>query len=232
MRDLSTIMSAPVQRLPVHTVVSQYDDSIVAAAITRELQRGGQVYYLHNRVGSIDETAERLKALVPQAKFGIGHGQMNETELEDVMSSFIEGRTDVLVCTTIIESGLDIPNANTIIIERADRFGLAELYQLRGRVGRWSRQAYAYLLLPRNSILTGNVRKRIAAMRKYTHLGSGFKLALRDLEIRGAGKHSRCGAERAHQCNRLQSVLSASQNRDLAVEGRGCVPEERMQCVH
>lgn len=135
MRDLSTIMSAPVQRLPVHTVVSQYDDSIVAAAITRELQRGGQVYYLHNRVGSIDETAERLKALVPQAKFGIGHGQMNETELEDVMSSFIEGRTDVLVCTTIIESGLDIPNANTIIIERADRFGLAELYQLRGRVG-------------------------------------------------------------------------------------------------
>lgn len=109
MRDLSTIMSAPVQRLPVHTVVSQYDDSIVAAAITRELQRGGQVYYLHNRVGSIDETAERLKALVPQAKFGIGHGQMNETELEDVMSSFIEGRTDVLVCTTIIESGLDHP---------------------------------------------------------------------------------------------------------------------------
>ena len=228
MRDLSTIMSAPVQRLPVHTVVSQYDDSIVAAAITRELQRGGQVYYLHNRVGSIDETAERLKALVPQAKFGIGHGQMNETELEDVMSSFIEGRTDVLVCTTIIESGLDIPNANTIIIERADRFGLAELYQLRGRVGRWSRQAYAYLLLPRNSILTGNVRKRIAAMRKYTHLGSGFKLALRDLEIRGAGNI--LGAEQSGHINAIGFNLYCQLLRTVTSRLKGVEVSLKKEC--
>ena len=228
MRDLSTIMSAPVQRLPVQTVVSQYDDSIVATAINRELQRGGQVYYLHNRVGTIDETAERLRTLVPQAKFGVGHGQMDENELEDVMSSFIEGKIDVLVCTTIIESGLDIPNANTIIIERADRFGLAELYQLRGRVGRWSRQAYAYLLLPRNSILSGNVRKRIAAMRKYTHLGSGFKLALRDLEIRGAGNI--LGAEQSGHINAIGFNLYCQLLRTVTSQLKGVEITLKKEC--
>ncbi len=187
MRDLSTIMSAPVQRLPVRTVVAQNEENVIRTAISRELERGGQVYYLYNRVATIDDEAAKIQAMFPGARIGIGHGKMNEHDLEDVMSRFIEGKMDILVCTTIIESGLDIPNANTIIIDRADRFGLAELYQLRGRVGRWTRQAYAYMLLPKSGILTGDARKRISAIRSYTHLGAGFKLAVRDLEIRGAG---------------------------------------------
>ncbi len=186
-RDLSTIMTAPNQRLPVQTSVCQFDDKIITQAIKQEIQRGGQVFFVHNRVKTIEARCSQLQELVPEASFGVGHGQMHEHELEDVMTSFIEGKTDVLVCTTIIESGVDIPNANTIIIERADRFGLAELYQLRGRVGRWSRQAYAYLLLPLHNIMTGNARARLAAIRKYTQLGAGFRLALKDLEIRGAG---------------------------------------------
>ncbi len=187
MRDLSTIMSAPVQRLPIRTIVAQYETSVIHTAIARELERGGQVYYLHNRVATIEDEAAKINAMFPEARVGIGHGKMDEHELEDVMSRFIEGKLDILVCTTIVESGLDIPNANTIIIDRADRFGLAELYQLRGRVGRWTRQAYAYMLLPKSGILTGDARKRISAIRSYTHLGAGFKLAVRDLEIRGSG---------------------------------------------
>ena len=187
LRDLSTIVTAPQKRLPVKTVVTKFDDTVITAAIEKELQRGGQVFFLHNRVKTIQSVCEHLRELVPNGRFGIGHGQMHEDELEAVMGRFIEGKIDVLVSTTIIESGLDIPNANTIIIDRADRFGLAELYQLRGRVGRWTRQAFAYLLLPEQDIVTGDARKRIAAIRRYTHLGAGFKLALRDLEIRGAG---------------------------------------------
>lgn len=200
-RDLSTIMSAPVQRLPIRTIVAQKEDPLLHAAIARELGRGGQVYYLYNRVATIEEEAAKIHQMFPAARIGVGHGQMAEGELEDVMSRFIEGKLDILVCTTIIESGIDIPNANTIIIDRADRFGLAELYQLRGRVGRWSRQAYAYLLLPRSGILTGDARKRIAAIRSYTHLGAGFKLAVRDLEIRGSGNI--LGAEQSGQINAI-----------------------------
>ncbi|OQA88280.1 MAG: Transcription-repair-coupling factor [Lentisphaerae bacterium ADurb.Bin242] len=228
MRDLSTIMSAPVQRIPVQTVVSQYDESIVTAAISRELQRGGQVYYLHNRVQTIDETADRLRVLLPSARIEVGHGQMEEHALEDVMERFIEGKTDVLVCTTIIESGLDIPNANTILIERADRFGLAELYQLRGRVGRWSRQAYAYLLLPGNAILSGDARKRITAMRKYTHLGAGFKLALRDLEIRGAGNI--LGAEQSGHINAIGFTLYCQLLRTVTAQLKGEETMLRREC--
>ncbi len=228
MRDLSTIMSAPVQRIPVQTVVSQYDDAIVTAAISRELQRGGQVYYLHNRVQTIEDTADRLRALLPSARIEVGHGQMEEHALEDVMERFIEGKTDVLVCTTIIESGLDIPNANTILIERADRFGLAEMYQLRGRVGRWSRQAYAYLLLPRNAILTGDARKRISAMRKYTHLGAGFKLALRDLEIRGAGNI--LGAEQSGHINAIGFNLYCQLLRTVTSQLKGEETTLRREC--
>ncbi len=186
-RDLSTIMTAPNERLPIQTMVCQFDEKIIVNAIIREIQRGGQVFYVHNRVKTIEARCKQLQELIPDAVFGIGHGQMHEHELENVMRKFIEGKIDVLVCTTIIESGVDIPNTNTIIIERADRFGLAELYQLRGRVGRWSRQAYAYLLLPVHNIMTGNARARLAAIRKYTQLGAGFRLALKDLEIRGAG---------------------------------------------
>ncbi len=200
-RDLSTIITAPGKRLPVQTVVSQYDENLIRSAIEREIQRGGQVFYLHNRVKTIQQAMENLEKLFPEANFATAHGQMPEDELEQVMADFLDGKVDVLVCTTIVESGLDIPNANTIIIERSDRFGLAELYQLRGRVGRWNRQAYAYLLLPVHEILTGDARKRIAAIRRYTHLGAGFKLALRDLEIRGTG--NLLGAEQSGHINNI-----------------------------
>jgi transcription-repair coupling factor (superfamily II helicase) len=151
------------------------------------LNRGGQTYFLHNRVLDIYSVAERIKTLVPGGRIVVGHGQMDSDELEDVMAKFINGEADVLVSTTIIESGIDIPNANTIIIDRADRFGLSDLYQLRGRVGRYKHQAYAYLLLPRHAALLSDVRKRISAIKQYSSLGSGFKIAMRDLEIRGAG---------------------------------------------
>lgn len=187
LRDLSTIMTPPNARLPVRTYVCKEDNKIAIEAIREEIQRGGQVYYLHNRVKTIRQKCSELQSLLPDVKFAVGHGRMEEKELESVMGDFLDGNTDVLVCTTIIESGLDIPNANTIIIERADRFGLSDLYQLKGRVGRWHRQAFAYMFLPRDQILTGNARKRISAIRRYSELGAGFRLALRDLEIRGAG---------------------------------------------
>jgi transcription-repair coupling factor (superfamily II helicase) len=187
LRHLSTIMTAPAERLPVTTVVAHFDKELIRHAIMRELERQGQVYFLHNRVQTIDRMAFTLRQLLPEARIGVGHGQMGSGQLERVMSRFVRGEIDVLVCTTIIESGIDIPNANTIVIDRADRFGLAELYQLRGRVGRYHRQAYAYLLLPPMGALPENARQRLAAIRRYTHLGAGFKLALRDLEIRGAG---------------------------------------------
>ncbi|MCF7854160.1 MAG: transcription-repair coupling factor [Candidatus Pacebacteria bacterium] len=186
-RNLSTIMTPPAERLPIRTVVAQYDNDLIREAILRELERKGQVFFLHNRVQTIDNVHRHLTRLVPEATFGVAHGQMPAHELENIMIQYLNGDIDVLVCTTIIESGLDITNANTILIDRADRFGLAELYQLRGRVGRYHNQAYAYLLLPPMGALPRNARERLAAIRQYTHLGAGFKLALRDLEIRGAG---------------------------------------------
>jgi len=187
LRDLSTISTPPADRLPVTTVVAQYDTALIREAIENELERKGQVFFLHNRVHSIESVRERLATQVPDARFGVAHGRMAAHELEAVMRRFVLREIDVLVCTTIIESGLDIPNANTIIIDRADRFGLADLYQLRGRVGRYRNQAYAYLLLPPMGALPANARERLAAIRRYTHLGAGFRIALRDLEIRGAG---------------------------------------------
>jgi transcription-repair coupling factor (superfamily II helicase) len=186
-KDMSTIETPPPNRLPVETVVSAYDERIVRGAIERELERQGQVFFLHNRIASIDRVRERIVHLCPQARVEIGHGQMDADELEAVMARFVAGKTDVLVCTTIIESGLDIPNANTIIIDRADQFGLADLYQLRGRVGRAEHKAYAYLLLPREMMTAGAARKRISAIKQYSSLGAGFRIAMRDLEIRGAG---------------------------------------------
>jgi transcription-repair coupling factor (superfamily II helicase) len=186
-RDMSTIQTPPHDRLPVETIVVQYDERVIRDAIQRELNRGGQVFFLHNRVMTIETMRSKLQTLVPHARVVVGHGQMESDELEEVMTKFVNGEADVLLSTTIIESGLDIPNANTIIIDRADRFGLSDLYQLRGRVGRYKHQAYAYLLLPRHVSLLTDVRKRISAIRQYSTLGSGFKIAMRDLEIRGAG---------------------------------------------
>jgi transcription-repair coupling factor (superfamily II helicase) len=186
-RDMSAIETPPQDRLPVETIVCQYDERVIRDAILRELNRGGQVFYLHNRVFDIDNVALRLRALVPKARVVVGHGQMHNDELEEVMTRFVNGEADVLLATTIIESGIDIPNANTIIIDRADRFGLSDLYQLRGRVGRYKHQAYAYLLVPRHARLLTDARKRISAIKQYSSLGSGFKIAMRDLEIRGAG---------------------------------------------
>jgi len=186
-RDMSTIQTPPHDRLPVETIVLQYDERVIRDAIQRELKRGGQVFFLHNRVMTIETMRSKLQTLVPNARIVVGHGQMESDELEEVMTKFVNGEADVLLSTTIIESGLDIPNANTIIIDRADRFGLSDLYQLRGRVGRYKHQAYAYLLLPRHASLLNDVRKRISAIKQYSTLGSGFKIAMRDLEIRGAG---------------------------------------------
>ena len=186
-KDMSTIQTPPQDRLPIETIVAQNTDEVVRAAILQEQNRGGQVFYLHNRVLSIHVVFERLRKLVPEARIDIGHGQMHEKELASVMHRFVRGEFDVLLCTTIIESGVDIPNVNTILIDRADRFGMADLYQLRGRVGRYKHKAYAYLLLPRHGQLFDNARKRIGAIQRYSSLGAGFKLALRDLEIRGAG---------------------------------------------
>ena len=186
-RDMSVLEEAPQDRMPIQTYVMEYNDEMVREAIERELSRGGQVYYVYNRVNDIADVAGRLQRLLPEANISFAHGQMRERQLEDIMYDFINGDIDVLVSTTIIETGLDIPNANTMIIQDADRFGLSQLYQLRGRVGRSSRMAYAFLLYRRDKLLKEVAEKRLAAIREFTDLGSGIKIAMRDLEIRGAG---------------------------------------------
>ena len=187
-RDMSTIDTPPEERLAIKTSVAEYDETLIRTAILRELDRGGQVYFVHNRVMGIEQMAQRVSRIVPEATIAVAHGQMPERQLEQVMLSFMEGKSAVLVCTSIIESGLDIPNANTIIINRADRFGLAQIYQLRGRVGRGAVRAYAYLLTPKNYELGESARKRLEAIAEASELGSGFRIAMRDLEIRGAGE--------------------------------------------
>ena len=186
-RDMSVIETPPEDRLPIQTRVAEASAGLVRDAILRELDRGGQVFYVHNRVETIEAQTEQLRRMLPGARFVVGHGQMPEGHLESVMIKFAGGEADVLVCTTIIESGLDIPNANTIIIDRADTLGLAQLYQLRGRVGRSSRRAYAYLLYRRRERMSEEARKRLQAIFNASELGAGFQIALADLEIRGAG---------------------------------------------
>jgi transcription-repair coupling factor (superfamily II helicase) len=186
-RDMSVIQTPPEERQPIKTYVTAEDDELITEAIRREIHRGGQVYFVHNRVRTIQKAADRVGELVPEARIAIGHGQMSEDELATVMVDFESGKFDVLVCTTIIESGLDIPNVNTIIVERSDRFGLAQLYQLRGRVGRSGRRAYAYFLYDPRRSLTEQADKRLDVISGLHELGQGFKIALRDLEIRGAG---------------------------------------------
>ncbi|MCL4167657.1 UNVERIFIED_CONTAM: hypothetical protein GTU68_065844, partial [Idotea baltica] len=187
-RDLSIIATPPAKRLMVKTFVRPYEKAIVREAVQRELLRGGQVFYLHNEVRSIDRCAEEMRELLPEARIGVAHGQMRERELETTITDFYHHRYDILICSTIVETGIDIPNANTMLIERADKFGLAQLHQLRGRVGRSHHQAYAYLLTPDGKTMTSDALKRLEAIEAADHLGSGFTLATHDLEIRGAGE--------------------------------------------
>ncbi len=186
-RAMSVIETPPVDRRPIETIVKSYDEQLIKSAIQAETDRGGQVFYLHNRIDTIQGVARKIEAMHPKLKVAVGHGQMTEGALEKVMTQFVAGKFDVLVCTTIIESGIDIPNCNTLIIEGADRFGLAQLYQIRGRVGRFKRQAYAYLLLHRHAALVDQAQKRLNALKQHNQLGAGFRIAMRDLELRGAG---------------------------------------------
>ena len=186
-RDMSVIYEPPQNRKPVQTYVLEYEEDVVKEAITKELERGGQVFYLFNNVAQIERKAATIARLVPEATVDFAHGRMTGNQIEDIMHEFIEGHTNVLVCTTILESGIDIPNANTIIVENADRMGLAQLYQIRGRVGRSNKQAYAYITYKRDKLLSEVADKRLKAIKEFTEFGSGFKIAIRDLEIRGAG---------------------------------------------
>jgi len=186
-RDMSTINTAPNDRLPIHTCIEPWDENTIREAIEREISRQGQIFFLHNRVQTIDKVVALVNKLVPGARIGMGHGQMLRHQLEEVMSAFINHDLDILVCTTIIGSGIDIPNANTIIVDRADMFGLSELYQIRGRVGRYKHRAFAYLLIPGEKSLSEEAMLRLQALEEFSALGSGFRIAMRDLEIRGCG---------------------------------------------
>jgi transcription-repair coupling factor (superfamily II helicase) len=186
-RDLTLLNTPPADRMPILTYVGEYDDRAVAEAIRRELLREGQVFYVHNRVQDIERTAEHVRDLVPEARVAIAHGQMDEGTLEQVVLAFWEGEYDVLVCTTIIESGIDMPTVNTLVVDRADLLGLGQLHQLRGRVGRSGQRAYAYLFVPQDRVLSEDAYERLKTIGEATELGSGFKIAMRDLEIRGAG---------------------------------------------
>jgi transcription-repair coupling factor (superfamily II helicase) len=201
-RDISVIKTPPEQRRPIVTFISEFDDSVISDALTKELNRRGQIFFVHNHVKSIERIATHVKRLVPEARLTVAHGQMPENELEKVMLDFVEHRFDVLVCTSIIESGLDVANANTIIINRADRFGLSQIYQLRGRVGRSDEQAYAYLFIPPESTLTRDAQKRLKVLMEHSDLGSGFQIAMSDLKIRGGG-----------------TILGASQSGHIAAVG-------------
>ncbi len=229
-RDISVIETAPEGRRPVKTYVGEYDEELVKAALLREHARGGQAFFLHNRVESIDETAERLRGLVPKMRFEVAHGQMDDATLEKRMLAFLRGDADVLVATSIIESGIDIPQANTLIVERADMFGLSQLYQIRGRVGRSRERAYAYLLYPSSAALTAEAAQRLSALSDYTELGAGFKVAMRDLELRGAG--NLLGDEQSGHVAALgfelymQMLDEAVQAAQAAASGSGEVEED------
>jgi len=224
-RDLSIIETPPVDRLAIQTYVTRYDERLIRDAILRELERGGQVFFLHNRVETIERLALKLADLVPEAKMAVAHGQMRPRELEKVMVDFFENKTQVLVCSAIIESGLDFPNANTIVINRADQFGLAQLYQLRGRVGRSHRHAYAYLLIPGEKAITPDAEKRLRALQEIDGLGGGFKLALHDLEIRGAG--NLLGAQQSGQITAVGFELYTEmmENAVKELKGEAVLPE-------
>jgi transcription-repair coupling factor (superfamily II helicase) len=218
-RDLSLIETPPVDRLAIRTYIARYDEGLIKQTIERELARDGQVFFVHNRVASIDEIAETVKKLVPKARVAVAHGQMEESVLEHIMLGFLAHESDVLVCTSIIESGLDIPNANTVVINRADTFGLAQLYQIRGRVGRSYRRAYAYLLVPAERSITDEARQRLAVLQQLEDLGSGFRLAAHDMEIRGAG--NLLGKEQSGHVAAVGFELFMQMMEEAAAELRG-----------
>lgn len=238
-RDISVIDEAPEDRRPVQTYVMEYDEALIQDAILREIAREGQVFYLHNNTHTILEKAVQLEQLLPGARILVAHGQMSERELEDVIMAFIRGEADILVCTTIIESGIDMPRVNTLIVEHADRMGLAQLYQLRGRVGRSERQAYAYITYQRDKVLTEVAEKRLATIRDFTELGAGFKIALRDLEVRGAG--NLLGAEQHGQLNAIgydlytrmldEEIQLAKSSPEGAADEACLKPSSRVDCV-
>jgi transcription-repair coupling factor (superfamily II helicase) len=201
-RDISIISTPPEYRKSIITYISEFDDTVVADAIKKELARQGQIFFVHNNIKSIDKIANKLKRMVPEVRLEVAHGRMDEDQLETVMFLFMNKEIDMLVCTTIIESGLDIASANTIIVNRADRFGLAQIYQLRGRVGRSEEQAYAYLLIPHESLLSKDAQKRLKVLMEHSDLGSGFQIAMSDLKIRGGG-----------------TILGASQSGHIAAVG-------------
>ena len=222
-RDMSTIEAPPSDRYPVQTFVIEHNNAIIDDAIRREIERGGQVYYLHNRVETIDQCASALKRRIPGLSVAVAHGKMGEDALGDVMQSMADGDIQVLVCTTIIETGLDIPNANTLIIENADRFGLSQLHQLRGRVGRSTRHAYAYFTYKPDKALTEIAEKRLSAIRDFAEFGSGFKIAMRDLEIRGAG--NLLGAEQSGHMMSVGYDMYLKLLDEAVLEERGEAPK-------
>ena len=226
-RDMSVLEEAPLERMPIQTFVSEYDEEMVREAISRELARDGQIYYVYNRVNDIQDVAGRIARLVPEARVRTAHGQMKERELERVMYDFISGEIDVLVSTTIIETGMDIPNVNTIIVHDADRMGLSQLYQLRGRVGRSNRMAYAFLFYRRNVLLREEAEKRLHAIREFTELGSGVRIAMRDLEIRGAG--NLLGAEQHGHMEAVGYELYCKMLREAVSEAKGEPEKEEFE---
>jgi transcription-repair coupling factor (superfamily II helicase) len=226
MRDMSVIETPPTNRHAIRTHVLKQSDDVVREAIIKELNRGGQVFYLHNRVQTIYRRATALQRLVPEARFGVAHGQQTDTELERVMMEFVTGKTNVLVCTSIIESGLDISRSNTIIIERADTFGLADLYQLRGRVGRSNVRAYAYLLTPPETLLTADAVKRLAVIQEHSELGQGFKVAMRDMEIRGTGNI--LGVSQSGHVNQIGYEMYLELLEESVREIKGEAPETKI----
>jgi transcription-repair coupling factor (superfamily II helicase) len=226
-REMSTILTPPEERHPVLTSVTPYDERQIAAAVRRELLRDGQVFFVHNRVSSINKVAARLAELVPEARIGVGHGQMNEHTLEKVMSGFVERDFDVLVSTTIVESGLDIPNANTLIVDRADAYGLPDLHQLRGRVGRGRERGYAYFLYPPEKPLTETAHERLATLQQHTGIGAGLHIAMKDLEIRGAG--NLLGGEQSGHVAAVGFDLYVKMIGEAVRELRGDGPAERAE---
>lgn len=228
-RDMSVLDEAPVDRLPVQTYVLEHDDLIVFEAVRRELHRGGQVFYLHNNITSMMSRAAKLREAFPEAEIAIAHGQMEKEELSDIWQGLVDGSIDILVCTTIIETGVDVPNANTLIIEHAERMGLAQLHQIRGRVGRSSRRAYAYFTFPRGAALTDIQTKRLQAIRDFTEFGSGFKIAMRDLEIRGAGDI--LGAKQSGHMESVGYDMYIKILNEAIIEEKGEKIEEKVECT-
>ncbi|MBO5912237.1 MAG: transcription-repair coupling factor, partial [Clostridia bacterium] len=229
LRDMSSIEEAPMNRHPVQTYVMEQDKSVVNEAISRELRRGGQVYYLHNRTDDIDSCAVKLQKDHPDARIGVAHGKMDEGTLSKVWQQLLEHEIDILVCTTIIETGVDVPNANTLIIENADRMGLAQLHQIRGRVGRSHRTAFAYLLFTPGKALSDISQKRLDAIRKFTEFGSGFRIAMRDLEIRGAG--SVLGGEQHGHMEAVGYDMYLKLLSEALAEEKGEQPEKQLECT-